>query len=139
MKRVLTITLTVALLGSLMLMGFAGSAAAQNVDINIGTGDTGDVDQDAEQNAEINQQNNNAQVGIADATAVGADGAHDKKHKSGGSNGGAAAAASVDQVQVVGQENDAEIEQEIEQEGESGDSEINVEILLDFLGNNLPA
>ncbi len=133
MKRTIAITLTVAMLGSLMLMGFAGTVAAQD-NITIETGDTGDVNQSAEQNAEINQQNNNQQIGTATATAASADGANHKKH--GGSSGGAAAAASVDQVQVVEQSNDAEIDQDIDQEGESGDSGINIEVLLGLLPLN---
>ncbi|WP_306060433.1 hypothetical protein [Natronococcus wangiae] len=133
MKRVLTITLTVALFGGLMLMGFAGSAAAQN--ISVSTGDTGDVDQEAEQEAEINQENNNAQVGIADAEATsGGDQADNLKaygaSSDNGGDGATSTEASVDQEQDVEQSNDAEIDQEIEQEGESGDSGINVELGL---------
>ncbi|TYL38989.1 acetylglutamate kinase, partial [Natronococcus pandeyae] len=35
MKRALTITMAVAMIGSLMFMGFAGTAAAQDVDIGL--------------------------------------------------------------------------------------------------------
>lgn len=60
MKRAITMLLMVAMVGSLMFMGFAGTAAAQEVD----TGSDVDVNQDADSNAEVNtaQQNNNAQI-----------------------------------------------------------------------------
>lgn len=60
MKRAIAMLLMVAMVGSLMFMGFAGTAAAQEVD----TGSDVDVNQDADSNAEVNtaQQNNNAQI-----------------------------------------------------------------------------
>ena len=88
MKRTLAITLTVALIGSLMFMGFAGTAVAQEapgnddgddglddglIEIDDFFGDqtadqtTGDAAANTEIN--VNQNNDNAQVGVAEAEA----------------------------------------------------------------------
>ncbi|WP_117363868.1 hypothetical protein [Natrarchaeobaculum sulfurireducens] len=73
MKRTLTITMAVALIGSLMFMGFAGTAAAQNNN-NVDNGISVDVDADfaeqeqtAETNIDIQQETQNEQVGEATA------------------------------------------------------------------------
>ncbi|WP_255167666.1 hypothetical protein [Natrononativus amylolyticus] len=108
MKRTITVMLTVAMVGSLMFMGFAGTAAADShteIDIDLG-GDGGDGG-DAVNAAEVNQQNNNAQVGASSAVAVG-DG---DDHKKGYDSGGAAAASIVDQGQAVEQTNYADVDQ----------------------------
>jgi hypothetical protein len=90
MKRTIAITLTVAMIGGLMFMGFAGTAAAQNNAPDDGI-QTGEINQ------EINQGNLNAQVGFANAEAT-SSGAADKKHS--GAGGGATADASVNQGQI---------------------------------------
>ena len=59
MKRVLTITLTLAMLGSLMFMGMAGTTAAQDVS----------VDQDANSTVEVNTNQGNANAQIQNAQA----------------------------------------------------------------------
>lgn len=56
MKRTLTLVMTVALIGGLMFMGFAGTATAQNVTVE------NEQDAEAENNIEVEQENNNAQV-----------------------------------------------------------------------------
>ncbi|WP_054862365.1 hypothetical protein [Natronolimnobius baerhuensis] len=91
MKRTFAITLTVAMIGSLMFMGFAGTAAAQNVDpddfgfdIDFGDQDTGDAA--AETNVNVDQNNNNAQIGVSEATSGDAIAVSD-----GGAGGGAVA------------------------------------------------
>ena len=79
MKRTLTITMAVALIGSLMFMGFAGTAAAQNnnnvddvddvediADVNVDA-DFAEQDQTAETNIDIQQETSNEQIGIAEA------------------------------------------------------------------------
>ncbi|ELZ03337.1 hypothetical protein [Natrialba aegyptia] len=109
MKRTLAITLTVALIGGLMFMGFAGTAAAQN-DVDQETGDaTVDID--------VDQENNNAQVGVAESSSspfsVG-------YHSSTFSYSD----AEVNQVQLVEQTNENEIE---DVSAESGDN-INVDV-----------
>ena len=69
MKRKLTALLTFALVGSLMFMGFAGTAAAQESLVDIGS------DVDTTQNAESavivdnDQQNTNSQIQIAESSA----------------------------------------------------------------------
>ena len=69
MNRTLTALLTFALVGSLAFMGFAGTAAAQESLVDVGS------DVDTNQNAESavivdnNQQNTNSQVQIAESNA----------------------------------------------------------------------
>ena len=124
MKRALAITLTVAMLGSLMFMGFAGTAAADSHTNMPGDGDVNFGDQtsgDAINIAETNQANNNAQTGIAEANSQSsavADGAGDDDPKN---HGGAAEAfssssadASVNQAQDVTQSNTAVTNQNAE-------------------------
>ncbi len=106
MKRTLTITLTVAMLGSLLFMGMAGTVAAQEVSVDLGDQTSGD----AITVSEVNQENNNAQIGISNAEAR---------------NG--VAVASLDQDQSGVQVNNANVEQEAETGNER---EINVELGL---------
>lgn len=65
MKRGLTALLTFALVGSLMFMGFAGTAAAQDGLVDIGS--DVDVDQNATSGVEVttNQANDNEQIQVA--------------------------------------------------------------------------
>lgn len=151
MKRTLAITLTVAMMGSLMFMGFAGTAAAQNaddglVDIEIGDQTTGDATAATEVN--VDQNNNNAQVGTADAsngdTVAVADGSGSGGSALGGAaaddghtkdsaqqlaspaDAGAASAvatanAEVNQAQDVDQQNAAEVS-DVNTVAESGDN-----------------
>ncbi|WP_255194504.1 hypothetical protein [Natronobeatus ordinarius] len=116
MKRTIAITLAVAMIGGLMFMGFAGTAAAQvnePVDdgINIETGDAVNI-------AEVNQGNFNQQVGTAtaDATTV-----SDKNYKSSTS-----ASASVSQSQDVGQSNTAIVDQDANTGISIGDIDIGI-------------
>lgn len=154
MKRTLAITLTVAMIGSLMFMGFAGTAAAQNaddglVDIEVGDQTTGDAT--ATTDISVDQENNNAQVGVADATAGDAvaisDGGNGGEalatsHDKGGAeqlaspaDSGAATAlsvanAEVNQAQDVNQQNAAEVS-DVTTTAESGDNtavEVNVDL-----------
>ncbi|SIR81213.1 hypothetical protein [Natronorubrum daqingense] len=105
MKRALTALLTLAMIGSLMFMGFAGTAAAQE-------------ETDAVNNVEISQENNNAQVGISGAFAASdttsaddpepncngqCDSAND------GPTDGVSATSSVDQTQNLAQGNSATV------------------------------
>ncbi|NGM69113.1 hypothetical protein G6M89_08850 [Natronolimnobius sp. AArcel1] len=141
MKRTFAITLTVAMIGSLMFMGFAGTAAAQNVDNGIDIGDIGadfgdQTQGDATNNIDVNQENNNAQTGVSEATSGdavavsdggaggGAAAADDPKHDpkkddpqplangadSGNALAGSLAASQVTQVQDVNQQNAADID-----------------------------
>lgn len=95
-----------ALIGGLMFMGFAGTAAAQDVSIDQETGD-------ATNNAEVSQENNNAQVGISGAFAAG-DAADNNDHKNYNDDNGVSATASVDQTQDVAQGNEANVDQTAE-------------------------
>lgn len=138
MKRTIVLTVTVALFGGLMFMGFAGTATAQDVNINeaIDFGDQETGDSTATSNVDVNQNNDNSQVGVAtsiadsESTAIGAD---DYK------NGGAAEAfsnvdstASVDQTQDVAQSNTADVN--VTTESESGDNvQVSIDALLDGL------
>lgn len=103
-----------ALIGGLMFMGFAGTAAAQDVSIDASQ-ETGD----ATNNAEVSQENNNAQVGISGAFAAG-DAADNNDHKKDYYNDdnndgdGVSATASVDQTQDVAQGNEANVDQTAE-------------------------
>ncbi|SEH14535.1 hypothetical protein SAMN04487967_1648 [Natronorubrum sediminis] len=131
MKRAIAMLLTFAMVGSLMFMGFAGTAAAQDVDVDIG-GDGGDGGH-AGNYAEVNQQNNNAQIGISEATAT-SGGADDTNEKPYNNNDEAAdstsATSSVDQTQDVTQSNDASVDQNAEA-GDGGDGgAVNVELGL---------
>ena len=65
MKRGLTALLTIALVGSLMFMGFAGTAAAQDGLVDVGSDVS--VDQDATSGVEVtnNQANDNEQIQVA--------------------------------------------------------------------------
>ncbi|ELY82283.1 hypothetical protein [Natrinema gari] len=70
MKRALTLTLTVALIGGLAFMGLAGTAAAQpqiNPDVNSSV----DIDQDSSATTTINndQSNSNSQTQLASSYA----------------------------------------------------------------------
>lgn len=69
MKRTLTALLTFALVGSLFFMGAAGSAAAQDGLVDVGS--DVDVNQSAESGVliETNQSNDNSQVQFAGAAA----------------------------------------------------------------------
>ncbi|ELY97262.1 hypothetical protein C482_13550 [Natrialba chahannaoensis JCM 10990] len=117
MKRTLAITLTVALIGSLMFMGFAGTAAAQNVDQETG---------DATVEIGIDQENNNAQIGIAEsyssAFALGASASDAKYGGSPAASAFSASNAEVNQDQTAVQVNNAEVS---DVTAESGDN-INV-------------
>ncbi|WP_255167668.1 hypothetical protein [Natrononativus amylolyticus] len=122
MKRALTLMLTVALVGSLMFMGLAGTAAADShteIDVQLG-GDGGDGG-DAVNFAQVNQQNNNAQVGYSSASSVG--------HHS-------AAASSVNQWQSVSQTNAANVNQLAVggDGGDGGDSEIEIDLPVFVFG-----
>lgn len=140
MKRTLAMLLTFGMVGSLMFMGFAGTAAAQEVDVDLG-GDGGDGG-DAVNVAEVNQQTNNAQEANAEATAT--SGADDKKnddkkndhykkdHKDNNADSSTAVAA-VYPTQYVSQTNDAEVNQDA-RGGDGGDGGA-VDISVD-LGDN---
>ncbi|EMA47131.1 hypothetical protein [Halobiforma nitratireducens] len=155
MKRALTLTLTVALIGSLMFMGFAGTAAAQDelVDVDIGNQTTGDAT--ATTDIDINQENNNAQLGAAEAQTGDAialnDGANGGALAAGQQKGGAAgvagatddggayaanlATADVNQAQDVDQTNNAEVSN-VTTSAESGDNVgVGVETDIEFDGN----
>ncbi|TYL35965.1 hypothetical protein CV102_24750, partial [Natronococcus pandeyae] len=102
----------------LMFMGFAGTAAAQDVDIGLDAsgGDGGDGG-DAVNFAEVNQQNSNSQVAAAEASVSNGaadhdkkDKKHDKKDKKHNGNG-AFASAGVSQTQFVNQQNFADVDQ----------------------------
>ncbi|WP_174811899.1 hypothetical protein [Salinadaptatus halalkaliphilus] len=151
MKRALAITLTVAMIGSLAFMGFAGTAAAQEDQIidqaaeNVSL----DADQqqdlmsgDAETNVNVDQSNDNAQVGSAtagDAVALSGGGgagaagaAHDKGGAAagaGGAGGGAtaASAAETNQVQDVNQINAADVDATAESGDVTGEQNLTQE------------
>ena len=113
MKRTLTIMLTVAMIGSLMFMGLAGTAAADEHDgdgINVELGGDGG---DATNHATVNQQNNNQQVGSSSAYAKG---------------DGSWAYSSVNQAQYVGQSNYANVNQH----AEAGDGGTGIDLDLNF-------
>ncbi|TYL38969.1 hypothetical protein CV102_10730 [Natronococcus pandeyae] len=97
MKRTLTIMMAVAMIVGLMFMGFAGTAAAQDVDIGLDAsgGDGGDGG-DATNLAYVDQANTNVQYASASASASG--------HHSG-------ASAGVSQTQFVNQQNFADVDQ----------------------------
>ena len=165
MKRTLTITMAVALIGSLMFMGFAGTAAAQNnnnVD-DVGDGISVDVDADfapqdqtAETNINIDQQTQNEQIGEATAETnvlaanlggAGGTAAAAPADKKGAAptaapaaaDGGATALgvseASVDQVQDHDQSNTAEVS---DVTTETGDNiqDASVDVTVDNNNNN---
>ncbi|WP_243641373.1 hypothetical protein [Natrarchaeobius halalkaliphilus] len=100
-------TLTVAMLGSLMFMGFAGTAAASNHDVDQETGD-------ATVTIETAQQNNNAQVGIAESSSssfsFGSAASDSKYGNTIGASSYSSSNAEVNQVQVGSQSNSANIE-----------------------------
>ncbi|WP_254768918.1 hypothetical protein [Salinilacihabitans rarus] len=136
MKRTITITLAVAMIASLMAVGLAGTAAAQdgpmnNVDDGLIDIDFGDqTSGDAVNIAEVNQENNNNQIGTASAEATAtavSDGDH---HKSGdGATAGASATATVSQGQSVEQVNVANIDQEADTGNEQ---EVEFDVSLDL-------
>ena len=70
MKRGLTALVTFALIGGLAFMGFAGTAAAQDSLVDIGS--DVDVDQNAESAAvvETEQENENEQTQIATSSSI---------------------------------------------------------------------
>ncbi len=130
MKRTLALTLTVAMVGGLMFMGFAGTAAAQdgNISVDQTTGDataTTDVD--------VDQENNNDQIGVsgafADASSYNDDG-YDKKKGGGASSSfaGAEAASAVEQDQTVVQGNNADVD--ADSDAASGNNSIAVDVAL---------
>ncbi|MDF9743983.1 hypothetical protein [Natrinema salsiterrestre] len=117
LQRALTITLTVALFGGLTFMGFAGTAAAQDVNLNdIDFGDQTSGDANATTNIDVDQDNNNAQVGVsnAEATSEAASlGSYYTKHGGAGEAFSASDATSVVvQDQDVTQSNSADIDAE---------------------------
>ncbi|WP_255167667.1 hypothetical protein [Natrononativus amylolyticus] len=119
MKRTITVMLTVAMVGSLMFMGLAGTAAADShteIDVDLG-GDGGDGG-DAVNVAEVNQQNNNAQIGESSAASYGDD---------------SAASSGVYQGQYVSQYNEADVDQ-VAVGGDGGDGgAVDIDIDLGFL------
>ncbi len=106
MKRTLAITLTVALIGSLMFMGFAGTAAADDQSADQGTSVNQYADANNYQDQKVAQSNYN--VGDELNIAVADDGSAD-------------AGSSVDQSNTNSQDataeatNDATVSQDIEQ------------------------
>ena len=109
MKRTLAITLTVAMIGGLMFMGFAGTAAAQDTNVNVGDIDFGDQetgDAVAISDVDVEQNNANAQVGTASADADASANADDDDHNKNG--GSAAALASADATSIVNQYQDVD-------------------------------
>ncbi|MEY7849444.1 hypothetical protein AB7C87_09650 [Natrarchaeobius sp. A-rgal3] len=139
LQRTLAITLTVALFGGLMFMGFAGTAAAQDVNINDGDqinfGDQTTGDATATTNVNVNQQNNNAQIGVADAdanaNAIAAGSGHTKHGGAADALAAAGATADVTQSQSVSQSNQANVEN-VTTTAESGDNvQAAIEVNLD--------
>lgn len=168
MKRTLAITLTIALIGSLLALGTVGTATAQvnedpddglvDIDDFFGDQTAGDQttgDATATTNIAVDQNNDNAQVGVAeaeaDAVAVDANdgtetltaGATDDKHykdagaagvgegaDAGGTSALAAADATVSQAQEVNQQNAAEVS-DVTTIAESGDNELEQEFEVD--------
>ena len=107
MKRAFAITLTVAMIGGLMFMGFAGTAAAQNdVDQTIDQ-EIGDLDATQEQDlqtgdAEVNVDVAQDNVNVQQATTTSGDAL--------GANGQAASLAETNQDQNVNQVNNADVD-----------------------------
>lgn len=130
LQRALTITLTVALFGGLTFMGFAGTAAAQDVNLNdIDFGDQTSGDANATTNIDVDQDNNNAQVGVSNAEATAEAASLGSYHTKYGGAGEAFAASDATSVVVqdqdVAQSNSADIDAETE--AETGD---NVQAIL---------
>ncbi|WP_436344063.1 hypothetical protein [Natronorubrum sp. FCH18a] len=134
MKRTLALTLTVAMVGGLMFMGFAGTAAAQEAGVNDDDGgfdfgiDIGEIDQetgDAEAgtSVSVDQNNNNAQIGESVAVA-------DSTSDDGTASSAADATSTVTQSQEVGQSNTADVD--AVSYAESGDNSVDVGGTFDF-------
>ncbi|ELY45793.1 hypothetical protein C496_02587 [Natronorubrum tibetense GA33] len=132
------------MLGSLMFMGFAGTAAADSHTNMPGDGDVNFGDQtsgDAINIAETTQENNNAQVGTAEATsqssatAMGHD--HDPKNHGGAAEAfsSSSADATVNQAQDVTQSNTAVTNQQAET-GDNVQAAISAAFGDDFDDNN---
>jgi hypothetical protein len=134
MKRALTLAMTLAVIGGLMTMGFAGTAAAQDIQIGGDGGDGGD----AVNVADVNQENTIGQEATATASVSDADANDDEsddRHKddnSNDANNGGSASVGIDQS--AEQQNNAEVTQTAEA-GDGGDGGA-VDINLD-LGNGL--
>lgn len=134
MKRALTLAMTLAVIGGLMTMGFAGTAAAQDIQVGGDGGDGGD----AVNVAEVSQDNtiNQEATAIASVSDTGAnDDESDDRHKddnSNDANNGGSASATVDQSA------DITTTSEVTQAAEGGDGGDGgaVDVNLD-LGNGL--
>ncbi|WP_436344065.1 hypothetical protein [Natronorubrum sp. FCH18a] len=133
MNRTLAITLTVAMIGGLMFIGFAGTAAAQDAGINVGDIDQETGDATAVTQVSVDQNNNNAQVGESAAVATSY-----SDSDSGSATSVSDATSSVTQGQSVGQSNSANVD--AVSYAESGDNTIDIGHLFDIdldLGNNI--
>ncbi|WP_323173759.1 hypothetical protein [Natrialba sp. PRR66] len=75
MKRTLTITLTVALVGGLMFMGFAGTAAAQDGLIGVDIGDDVGVNQSANATTDVSVDQSNSNDQAQESLALSSNGA----------------------------------------------------------------
>ncbi|MDG5821753.1 hypothetical protein QA609_23530 [Natronococcus sp. A-GB7] len=132
MKRALTLAMTLAVIGGLMTMGSAGTAAAQDIQISGDGGDGGD----AVNVADVNQENTIGQEATINAPTIGAnDDESDDRHKddnSNDANNGGSASVGIDQS--AEQQNNAEVTQTAEA-GDGGDGGA-VDVNLD-LGNGL--
>lgn len=106
MKRALTVTFTTMIaIGLIFMMGFAGAAAAEEhpddgISADFSGGDGGDGG-DAAVSQSLDQENNNAQVGIAAAESTD-DGKYSKY--SGGASAGVTQEQNVGQSNVVGEQ-----------------------------------
>lgn len=69
MKRQLTALLTFALVGSLLFMGAAGTAAAQDSLVDVGSDVSANQTAQSTAIVDTDQQNNNSQVQVASASA----------------------------------------------------------------------
>ncbi|WP_440764690.1 hypothetical protein [Natronorubrum sp. DTA7] len=138
MNRALAVTLTVAMVGGLLFIGAAGSAAAQDINVNTDAitggdgGDGGDAAAATVQN--FDQTNQNAQVGAADSTST----AESYAVGSGAdSAAGSSSAAVVAQNQNVNQGNAIEANATTiaigGDGGDGGDAGVDVGIDLDLL------
>lgn len=147
MKRAFTLLVTVAMVGTLMFMGIAGTAAAQDGGlVDVGIGDEVDVDQDADATTDVSvdQNNDNSQSqSVVAASAGGGDAnSHDHKHghdKHGQDSSSSGADAVGVQEQAVSQSNDANVENVTSAAGnnatvDTGLIEIGIDIGLELLG-----
>ncbi|WP_440764691.1 hypothetical protein [Natronorubrum sp. DTA7] len=129
------------MVGGLMFMGFAGTAAAQDININTGVIDAGDGGDGGDAAAatvqEFDQTNENAQVGVADSTSY----ADSYAAGSGADSvASSSSAAVVEQDQNVNQVNTIDADATTialgGDGGDGGDAGVDVGVDLDFGDDN---